>query len=195
MLTEFQPRLKFWLLDEGRFSADYLDGLQRVMAAIFRMEHSQDTDEVIAAIRYLGRAVAKSPFKQTIDRAVMQWMHYRLNAKMPGLVMPGMDDLLKGSDMIEENVDKWRAKAIAEGVLMGRLEGKIEGKLEGRHEGLLLGKIEGSTTLLERLLMKRFGSISLGTHARLKAATQEQLQTWADRILDAHSLAEVFSDH
>ncbi|MDD2810304.1 DUF4351 domain-containing protein [Rhodoferax sp.] len=183
MLTEFQPHLKFWLLDEGRFSADYLDDLQRVMAAIFRMEHSQDTDEVIAAIRYLGSAVAKSPFKQTIDRAVMQWMHYRLNAKMPGLVMPGMDDLLKGSDMIEENVDKWRAKAMAEGALLGRLEGKLE------------GKHEANVTMLEKFLMKRFGPLSLSTHARLRAASEEQLQTWADRILDAHSLAEVFSDH
>jgi hypothetical protein len=38
VLTEFQPKLKFWLLDEGRFSADYLEGLQQVMAAIFRMD-------------------------------------------------------------------------------------------------------------------------------------------------------------
>ncbi len=37
VLAEFQPKLKFWLLDEGRFSAEYLEGLQRVMAAIFRM--------------------------------------------------------------------------------------------------------------------------------------------------------------
>ena len=175
LLTEFQPRLKFWLLDEGRFSADYLFGLQRVMAAIFRMEHTQDTDEVIAAIRYLGQAVAKSSFKQTIDRAVMQWMQYRLSAKMPSLVMPGVDDLLKGSDMLEENIDKWRAKAVA--------------------EGMLLGKLEGGTTLLERQLMKRFGPISVSTHARLNAATEEQLLIWGERILDARSLAEVFNDH
>jgi hypothetical protein len=43
VLTEFQPKLKFWLLDEGRFSAEYLEGLQRVMAAIFRMEHTPRT--------------------------------------------------------------------------------------------------------------------------------------------------------
>jgi flagellar biosynthesis/type III secretory pathway protein FliH len=102
---------------------------------------------------------------------------------MPGLVIPDIDDLLKGSVMLEENMDKWRAKAIAEGVLLGKLEGKIEGKLEG------------STALLERQLMKRFGLISESTHARLTAATQEQLQTWADRILDAQSLTEVFNDH
>ena len=129
--------------------------------------------------RYLGQAVAKSPFKQTIDRAVMQWMQYRVNAKMPGLVIPSVDELLKRSDMLEENIGKWRAKAVAEGMLLGKLEGRLE----------------GGTTLLEHQLMKRFGPISVSTHARLKAATEDQLQTWAERILDAHSLTEVFSDH
>jgi len=89
--------------------------------------------------------------------------------------------------MLEENIDKFRAKAIAEGVLLGKQEGKIEGQL--------LGQIEGSVTLLERQLMKRFGPISDSTHVRLKAATQNQIQTWAERILDARSLAEVFNDH
>jgi len=72
VLTEFQPKLKFWLLDEGRLSSEYLEGLQRVMATILRMEHTRDTEDAKRAIRYLGQAVAQSPFKQTIDRAVMQ---------------------------------------------------------------------------------------------------------------------------
>ena len=77
--------------------------------------------------------------------------------------------------MLEENIDKWRAKAVA--------------------EGMLLGKLEGGTSLLARQLMKRFGPISASTHARLSSTTEAQLQTWADRILDAQSLAEVFNDH
>lgn len=44
VLTEFQPKLRFWLLDEGRFTAKYLEGLQRVMAAIFRIERTRDTE-------------------------------------------------------------------------------------------------------------------------------------------------------
>ncbi|OIN93844.1 MAG: hypothetical protein AUJ20_02705 [Comamonadaceae bacterium CG1_02_60_18] len=64
------------------------------------------------AIRSLGQAVAKSPLKQSIDRAVMQWMQYRINSKMPGLTMPPVDDLLKGSAMLEENIDKWRANRL-----------------------------------------------------------------------------------
>ena len=187
VLTEFQPRLKFWLLDEGQFSAEYLDGLQRVMAAIFRMEHAHDTAAAKQAIRYLGQAVANSPFKQKIDRAVMQWMQYRLSHKMPGLLLPEVDEILKGTAMLETNMDRWEAQAIAKGILQGKLEGKLEGKREG--------KLEGESTLLERLLVKRFGPLSEEKRARLRGATADQLEHWAERILEASSLADLFGDH
>lgn len=179
MLSDFQPRLKFWLLDEGRFSPAYLEGLQRVMAAIFRMEHARDTEEVKRAIRYLGRTVAQSPFKRTIDKAVMQWMQYRLNSKLPDLHLPNVDDILKGTEMLETNMDRIRANAVAEGVLLGKLEGKLEGE----------------STLLERLIIKRFGPVADDTRSRLRTATADQLENWAERILDARTLMEVFGDH
>jgi len=183
VLTEFQPRLKFWLLDEGRYSAEYLEGLRSVMAAIFRMEHVHDTDEVKRAIRYLGQAVAQSPLRQTMEKAVTQWMFFRLNQKLPELSMPDVDEIMKGVEMLETNLDRIKANAIAEGVLLGRLEGELKGKLEGE------------SMLLERLIAKRFGHISEDTSTRLRTATTDQLEIWAERILDAHSLPEVFSDH
>jgi len=181
VLTEFQPRLKFWLLDEGKFSADYLDGLQRVMAAIFRMEHTHDTEEVKRAIRYLGQAVAQSPFKQTIDKAVMQWLQYRLNSKLPDL--PVMDEFQKGIEMIETNMDRIRANIMAEGVLLGEQRGMQQGMQQG--EGVLL----------RRQLTRRFGSLPAAMEARLAQASIDQLETWGDRVLDAKSLDDVFQEH
>ena len=173
-LTPFQPRLKFWLLDEKQFSADYLEGLQRVMAAIFRMEHAEDTAAVKQAIRYLGRAVAESPFKQTIDKAVLQWMQYRLSRKIPGLPELPIEELLKGSDMLETNIERILSNAKAEGMQQGMQQG----------EGLLL----------QRLLVRRFGALSAERVARIAAATPAQLETWGDRVLDAKSLDEVFGE-
>ena len=185
VLAPFQPHLRFWLLDEGSFSADYLHGLQRVMAAIFRMEHTHDTDETKQAIRYLGQTVANSAFKQTIDRAVMAWMQYRLLHKMPDLTAPDLDDMLKGTEMIETNMERIRANLIAEGMSMGRQEGRQEGRQQGRQEG--------ESLLFERLLAKRFGPLGDDTRSRLQSATPEQLETWAERMLDAPSLAQVFA--
>ena len=69
----------------------------------------------------------------------------------------------------------------------GRIEGRLEGKLEG--------KLEGEATVLARQLGKRFGTLSDETRARLTQATADQLELWADRVLDAPSLAAVFDEH
>ena len=190
--TAFQPRLKFWLLDEGRFSAEYLDGLQRVMAAIFRMEHTRDMEDTKRAIRYLGQAVAQSPFKQTIDRAVMQWMRYRLSRKMPDLPLPTLDELLRGTDMLETNIDQWKAKAVAEGVLIGEQRGLQMGKLEGILEGKLEGKLEGESLALQRLLTRRFGPIPPAMLEQIASANLEQIEAWFDAAINAPDLAAVF---
>ncbi len=59
----------------------------------------------------------------------------------------------------------------------------------------LEGKLEGESALLERQIAKRFGPITDNTRTRLNTATAEHLEAWAERILDAGTLAEVFGDH
>ncbi|MEN9984922.1 MAG: hypothetical protein RI925_424, partial [Pseudomonadota bacterium] len=71
-----QPRLKFWLLDEGAFPAAELEDMQRVVAAIFCFEHTPDSAAAKRTIRNLADAVAHSPFKQRIDRVVTRWTTY-----------------------------------------------------------------------------------------------------------------------
>ncbi|MDD5029020.1 MAG: DUF4351 domain-containing protein [Rhodoferax sp.] len=77
----------------------------------------------------------------------------------------------------------------------GRIEGMLEGQLEGMLKGKLEGKLEGQAKLLERLLTKRFGALPQSTLARLQSATADQLEHWADAILDAPTLAGVFANH
>lgn len=184
VLAEFQPRLKFWLLDEGKFSPAYLEGLQRVMAAIFRMEHAHDTETVKQAIRYLGRTVAQSPLKQTIDKAVLQWAQCSLLKKFPGLVEQPIEELLKGTDMLEENLDRIYKNAVAEGVLLGEIKGKLEGEIKG--------KLEGEALALQRLLVKRFGALPPALQEKIATANAETVEAWFDAAIDASSLESVF---
>ena len=74
-------------------------------------------------------------------------------------------------------------------------EGRQEGKVEGELKGELKGERKGELKLLERQIVKRFGPLTEDSSIRLNAATTDQLEIWADRILDAHTLADVFSDH
>ena len=101
---------------------------------------------------------------------------------MPGIDLSELGDLLEIKTMLAETVIEWTQQWKQQGLEQGLLEGEIKGELKGE------------ANVLERLLTKRFGPLSDGTRARLKNATAEQLELWADRILDAPTLAAVIGD-
>ena len=70
----------------------------------------------------------------------------------------------------------------------GKAEGQQAGRQEGRQEGRLL--------VLQRLLSKRFGQdvLDIRTQERLRTASPEQLDLWAERILDASRVEDVFGE-
>jgi len=82
--------------------------------------------------------------------------------------------------------------ATQRGMQQGLEQGLEQGMEQGLEQGMEQGKLEGEIGMLERLLIRRFGSLSDETAARLKNATSEQIELWADRILDAPTLAAVF---
>ncbi len=85
--------------------------------------------------------------------------------------------------------------AIERGFNQGYLQGAQRGEERGRLEGKLEGKLEGQAALLGRQLIRRFGPLPEATQQRLHQATLEQLAHWADRILDARTLDEIFEEH
>ena len=59
---------------------------------------------------------------------------------------------------------------------------------EGRHEG----RHEGRQAVLERLLRRRFGLLPPGVAERLRRASAGEIEAWADNVLDADTLDDVF---
>ena len=59
---------------------------------------------------------------------------------------------------------------------------------EARQEGIE----RGERTVLERQLRRRFGRLPAGVVDRLHRASAGDLETWADNVLDAETLDEVF---
>jgi len=53
-------------------------------------------------------------------------------------------------------------------------------------------KGRGEGHLLQRQLVRRFGALPSEITAQIAAATSVQLELWADRVLDAASLEEIF---
>ena len=72
--------------------------------------------------------------------------------------------------MLAERVEQWTTKWIQQGMQQGEFN------------------------LLHRQLTKRFGPLSLEVQNRLLNATTEQLECWAERVLDAQTPEEVFDN-
>jgi hypothetical protein len=69
-----------------------------------------------------------------------------------------------------------------------------KGFQEGRMEGEIKGEIKGKCILLERQLTRRFGPLPKWVQDKLVSATTEQLDSWAERVLDAGSIQEVLAE-
>ena len=90
------------------------------------------------------------------------------------------------SDYAEES------RVMAGVIERARDEARQEGRQEGMERGVRQGRVEGERAVLERLLRRRFGRLSPGAAERLNRASAADLETWADNVLDADTLDEVF---
>ena len=71
---------------------------------------------------------------------------------------------------------------------MQRKQWQRQGMEKGRQEG----RQEGEASLLLRQLELRFGPLSEGSRAQVRAADADTLLRWGDRVLTAATVDEVF---
>ena len=70
-----------------------------------------------------------------------------------------------------------------------------EGMQQGIEQGMYRGRVEGERALLRRLLRRRFGPLSPETVERVEQASPRDLEAWAENVLDAGTLDEVFDSN
>jgi hypothetical protein len=109
-----------------------------------------------------------------------------------------LDWLMKLPDWLEKQV--WQAiETIEEGNKM-RYVSSIErfgiekGVQQGMAQGVQKGVKQGESKLLKKLLECKFGSLSVDLIEHINNASEADLERWAEAVLIASSLDEVFSD-
>lgn len=76
------------------------------------------------------------------------------------------------------------------GLQQGREQGLQQGLADGREQGLE----EGQANMLLRLLELKFGSVPAELTARVRAASQNDVTRWGDRLFQAATLSDVFGE-
>jgi len=81
--------------------------------------------------------------------------------------------------------------ATEDGLRKGMARGLEKGMAKGIEQGIEKGIGQGQARTLARQLTRRFGPLPAEVRARLEQATPDQLDLWADRVLDAPTLQAV----
>ena len=181
-LAAYRPRLRYFLLDEGRLSEASLDQPDNAVASVVRIERSASPQELADLIGGLARRL-QSPDNRELRRALSVWIKRlilpRFTPEGQRAAIGELDDLPEVHHMISERIESWKEQL------------QKQALLQGRQEGLQVGQAEG----LLRLLARRFGALPAGLEARVREASVEQIEQWFDRAVDAAAVTEVFGEH
>lgn len=210
-LARFQPRQRYFLLDESRVPESRLrrGGLA---AQLVRLERARSPEDVAGVVRELI-ATLRGPDYLPLRRALSVWIG-RVLLRRAGITqtLPEFQDLQEVEAMLEENMADWweqtrlrahaqglaegRAEGLetgrAEGLEAGRAEGLETGRAEGRAEGLETGRAEGASALrltVRDLLTDRFGTLPEATTEAMDAVTElDDMRRLASSVYRAPSL-------
>ena len=108
------------------------------------------------------------------------------NAIMTGVIQRARDEAR------DEALRQGRDEGMRAGRDEGMRAGRDEGMRAGRDEGMRAGRVEGERALLERQLRRRFGPLSPAVSDRLHGASATDLEAWAENLLEARTLDDVF---
>jgi hypothetical protein len=158
-------------LDEREIAERLTSAMARITLLLLQHVRGRPPADALAAIaRWSGvlRSVARRADGRSWLPAVWWYVLATTDVRVP--------DLRAVAARIEheEEVVSTADKLIA--------QGRVEGRVEGRAE------------LMLRLLNRRFGSVPYDVAARIRAAGIDELDRFADRVLDASAPADVLDD-
>ena len=178
-IENYLPLHRFAMLDAVRFSARMGRIADNLVSALFCLEACRSPSQMLTELEHLNRLLDK-PRREELRSSFADWLYQaylpsRLGKRFPEFKEFDFEEVRK---MIELREDAW--------CLQWKKEGFDEGHREGRREG--------QRSLLRCLLEYKFGKIDRVYRRKMASASTKELLNWADRLLAAQSLDQVFEE-
>ncbi|MFA6062352.1 MAG: DUF4351 domain-containing protein [Gallionella sp.] len=166
LVEQYKPRLKYLLIDENSYTDYELASAKNLVAAVFRIEHPNSPQGIGELISLLGEWLSDRP---DLRRMFAIWIRATLMRKPEyRIVLPQIDDLQELKVMLADRLEEWA----------------LDYKAQGMQQGEILA--------LQKLITKKFGVIPSNVLSMISGASSGQIEHWLDRVLDAHSVEELF---
>jgi hypothetical protein len=174
-LWQWQPAMRYQIVDEGAFPEDDLAGRDALLALLFRLESSPDPTQVVVLTDAVLAWFRRHPGFERVRPVFVDMLGALL---APGVRVP--DELLEMRNMLATRAEAWEQKL-------------QEGEQRAEKRGEQKGRQEGEAALLRRQLERRFGVLPDWARDRIAAAEPAALEEWGLRVLDAGSLDDVLA--
>ncbi len=189
----YVPRLRYRVIDEGHYDLGDLARRESVVAQVFWLEKSPSPDALAQSQKRL-MPLLSGPDDEPLRRAMLGWVDEALGPRRRRRKLPaGSLELEEFGIMLAKRVEEWSQQIREESRIEALKEGRREGRQEGRREGRQEGRQEGEATLLLRQLGRKFGRLDAQTRKLVRGADPQRLLHWADRVLTAERLEDVFA--
>lgn len=160
----------FRLIEQRAYPPAELDEAASPVATLFQLEQSAGIEDIRRGVVKLIEEL-QGPGHQSLREAFTVWVSTALvPARAKGARIPELGDLMELKTMLEQNVLEWRQ--------------------DWFHEGERLGEAK----ILLRQIKTKFGSVPAAIKKRVQSANAKELLTWAERVLSAESLDQIFED-
>ncbi|QDQ25407.1 hypothetical protein FNU76_03010 [Chitinimonas arctica] len=143
-----------------------------VLSHIFRVNNAENPEALIGILDDLMVCLA-APKEAALRRDVTTYIKLTIPDKFPQLKwsateLDAITDLQGLATMLANNVKRWTT------------------------DWILQGRKYGPANMLRHLLLRKYGRLPDSVDVRLARATSEQLLNWAEQLLSANHIDEVF---
>lgn len=179
--AQYQPQLRYFLIDEGSYSTETLQNLENLAAAIFLIE----TQTTLEGLHHALQKVLEwrdSNKHQALSSAIAKLASRVLRKKVPGAgnIPESIHDLKGVVTMLAENIENM--------ILASEKKAAQRGEQLGEQKGMK----QGGAVVLTTALTRRFGSLPSWAVAKIENATTPQLIDYTSRLFDAATLEDLF---
>jgi Putative transposase, YhgA-like/Domain of unknown function (DUF4351) len=167
---------RYSLADLGRIDDARLSREKRLRVGLLILKRGSGDGDLRETLLVLGRAALSIGFDDLV--ALVHYILLESNEVEAAVLRGVLREIVPDQEarIMSIAAEEWKAEGIQIGQAIGKAEGKAEGKAD----------------LLLRQLRRRFDSLPETVVAKVRNASEDQLNEWADNILDARTLDMVF---